>query len=355
MASPLRVAMVAPPPGNCGVGDYADLLLRELRKSVEVVAVAPPDRFDPALNEADVVHVQHEYFLFGGVAPWRVRTGAYLRQITRPIVLTAHEFVDPAGPVHRNLAIRLSNRLHFGCPRVRRILVHTEADRRRIERWRPSPAPVAVVRHPVFGTPTLPDREQARAALGVCDRTVVTLLGFLSRRKGHRLALEALAHCSPDTLLLMAGGKHPNDQTGYVEELVRDARPWVDSQRARITGYLEEEAILQVLAATDVILAPFEVSSGSGSLSRAFACGLPIVASDIEPHREIAGIVPEALALFHAGDAKDLARVLSMAAADPQYRARIAEGSHDYAAANSMARIAEQTVQVYRDVVLEAG
>ena len=355
MADRLRVAMVAPPPGRCGVGDYAELLLRELRRRIDIVAVAAPERWDDALNAADLVHLQHEYFLFGGVAPWRVRTASLFRRIRVPIVITAHEFVRPAGPPLRRAAIRISNRLHFGSSKVRRILVHTEADRLAMAQSLSRRTPVAVVRHPVFDPPALPSRDEARRALGVEGRVVVTLLGFLARRKGHRLALDALAHCPPEFLLLIAGGKHPNDRTSYVEQLLQDARPYVSTHRARITGYLDEEALLRALAATDVVVAPFEASSGSGSLARALSCGLPIVASDIEPHREIVALAEHALGLFRSGDALDLARVLEEVAHDPARRAALAEGARAYAVDHSMARFAERTIQEYRAALVEVG
>lgn len=355
MPERLHIAMVAPAPGRCGVGDYTDLLLRELRGFVDIVALASPERFDPAINQADLVHVQHEYFLFGGVAPWRVRAAAYYRRIHRPIALTAHEFVRPAGTPLRNLAIRLSNRLHFGSPAIRRILVHTNADRRAMEQFAPTRARTVVLPHPVFDPPALPDRTAARNELGVQDRLVVTLLGFLSRRKGHRLALEALSQCPPETLLLLAGGKHPNDRTAYVEQLVEAARPLADADRVRITGYLEEEALLRVLAATDIMVAPFEASSGSGSVARALACGLPVVASDIEPHREIVAREQRALELFRSGDAADLARAITDVSGDPAIRDALAAGARAYAEQHSMARFAERTAQQYREALLEAG
>ena len=48
--------------------------------------------------------------------------------------------------------------------------------------------------------------EEARSALGLRGRRVVTLLGFIHERKGHRLLIEALAALPSDVVAIAAGG-----------------------------------------------------------------------------------------------------------------------------------------------------
>jgi len=351
----MRIAMIAPAREQCGVADYTRYLLAELRQRVEIPFVVEAAKFAPEMNAVDLAHIQHQYFLFGGVAPWKSRFKRLADRLRVPAVMTVHEFVSPRGNPAVRGAIRLANRLHFRHPAVRRLLVHTEADRERMIQAGLPAEHLVVVRHGVPPAPKLPPREEARQTLGAENRFVVTLFGFLSRKKGHKLALAALKALPEDVLLLFAGGGHPDDATDYVEEISVMARESGVAERARITGYLPKEQVAVVMSATDLVIAPFTETSGSGSLALAFACGKPILASDIEPHREINRATSFAVSLFPPGDAGALAQAIDQLRESPATRAMMAEASRRYAEEHSYARMAEETVAVYRAVLAETG
>src|SRR5882757_8387997 len=75
---------------------------------------------------------------------------------------------------------------------------------------------ISVVRHGVPPTPALPEREMARRSLQLEDRFVLTILGYISQRKGHLLAIDALKNLPQEVVLMIAGGRHFDDQSGYV-------------------------------------------------------------------------------------------------------------------------------------------
>jgi glycosyltransferase involved in cell wall biosynthesis len=207
------------------------------------------------------------------------------------------------------------------------------------------------VRHGVPPAPALPLREEARRALAVENRFVLTLFGFLSRRKGHFLAIQALKSLPENAILLLAGGRHPDDFTSYVADLEALIAREGLSERVRVTGYLSPEQVAQVMSATDLVAAPFVESSGSGSLAMAFACGKPILASNIPPHREMAEETPGALSLFDGGDSAAFAAAVLEAQSDPDALAAMAAGAQRYARTHSYARMAVETVEVYRAVL----
>src|ERR1041384_5042220 len=115
----MKVGMIAPRRAKCGVSDYTDYLVAELGKLVDLEYVADSMDFRPEMNAVDLIHVQHQYFLYGGVAPWKNKFDQYLRQLTAPVVLTAHEFVAPVGI--RGPLIRLTNSRQFDRP-IRKIV-----------------------------------------------------------------------------------------------------------------------------------------------------------------------------------------------------------------------------------------
>src|SRR5579872_4805091 len=126
------IAMLAPTREQCGVADYTQYLLPELRKHVEVPFVVEAEQFTDEMNAVDLAHIQHQYFLFGGVAPWKSRFARLARRLRVPAVMTVHEFVAPQGRLLFRVAVAATNRLHFRQRAVKRLIVHTEADRDRM-------------------------------------------------------------------------------------------------------------------------------------------------------------------------------------------------------------------------------
>jgi glycosyltransferase involved in cell wall biosynthesis len=336
---------------QCGIADYTRHLNDALGGLVEIAWVTDPAGFASVMNEADIVHVQHQYFLFGGVAPWKSTFSRFASQVTAPLVMTVHEIVPSEGSAPRRLALAASNRLHFLNPAIRAYIVHTEADRKRLAAAGVPPDRVHVIRHGVPPVPAMPNRVTARLQLGYGQRFVLTIFGFLSARKDHRLAVDALTHLPANVHLVLAGGRHPDDRTRYVEELeAHIARSGVQD-RVTITGYLAPADAAAVMAAADLVLAPFSESSGSGSLAFAFACGRPILASAIPPHMEINRLEPGSVALFAAGDSAALADAVSQLMRSTRGLTRLTEGSRRYASVSGYDVAAERTVAVYHGVV----
>src|SRR5256885_6927683 len=64
------IGMIAPVREKCGVADYTQYLTDELRPLCDLRYVIDPTEFGTAQQPVDLAHIQHQYFLFGGVAPW---------------------------------------------------------------------------------------------------------------------------------------------------------------------------------------------------------------------------------------------------------------------------------------------
>ena len=347
------IAFLSPAREKCGVSDYGEYLFAELAKQVNVKVHAPGWPFPLEANNADLIHIQHQYFLFGGVAPWKNTFYKVLWSARRPVILTAHEFVEPAGSLPRKMSIRLTNHLNFIHPSVHRILVHTREDMERMGRSGIPKDRITVVRHGVPPAPELPGKDFSKKVLDAQDRFIITLFGFLSLRKGHSLAIEAMRSLPDDCLLLLAGGKHPDDHTTYSEELQGLIHHFGLQNRVRITGYLSSNEVKQVMSATDLVIAPFSESSGSGSMAFAFACAKPVLASNIPPHREILAETPYSLCMMNSIEPKDVAGIIETLRTDKALLDGLSRGARRYATDHTYARMAAETVAIYRTVLSE--
>jgi glycosyltransferase involved in cell wall biosynthesis len=200
---------------------------------------------------------------------------------------------------------------------------------------------------PAVTTPV--DRDEARSLLGLGNKRVVTLFGFLSAKKGHIESIDAMLRLPDNVMLLLAGGKHPNDHTDYVERITKLIEQKNLSQRVRITGYLPPTDMLNVMAATDVAIAPYSRSSGSASVGQLMAAGLPIVATRIPAFEEINRQAAGTLLLMEQNPTAELlgCEILSVLSRPDQLQA-LRTSARKYASANTYRNMAEATVEVYK-------
>ena len=341
----------------CGVAGYSRSLVAELEKhaKIEVVSLDPDAAAGPAslaarLNRGDVVHIQHQYPFFGGMVFHRNWFNRLLGGLKRPVVVTVHELdVGDSDSLAVRAYKRWFNRRLFAARRIGGIIVHTSDYRDRLKGLGIEPSRMRVIPMWVPAV-TRPDvsPDVARSELGLAGRKVVTIFGFVVRRKGYELALEALRRWRDDVALLIAGGPHPGDRTGFFEGLSDRIAAEGLAERVIITGYLPDDRVPLVMAATDVIAAPFTAMSSSWSMMHAMAYRKPIVASDLPPAREINERSP-CLILFDSGDAGDLAAKVTGLLEDEAELRRAVAAVDSYAETWTAARAAAETASVYKE------
>lgn len=144
-------------------------------------------------------------------------------------------------------------------------------------------------------------------------RFEVLTVGSLLALKRHDVAVAALAHLRrtcPTARLTLIG-------RGPTEARVRArARALGVSPQVELAGQLDRDLVVARLQGASVALSCSEVEGLPNALLEALAVGLPVVASDIPPHRELLGPVAPDL-LFPPGDAQAAARRLERLATDP--------------------------------------
>ncbi len=151
-----------------------------------------------------------------------------------------------------------------GVDRERVIVVHSGVD---CERFRP---------------PTVQERADARAAFGISDtEIVISAVGALEQRKGHRYLIEAIG-------ALAATGKFkcPIAGQGSIRiVLQREIAVVRGTERIKLLGRVDDPRAL--LWASDIFAMP-SLKEGLGVAAlEAMASGLPVIASDVGGLREV--------------------------------------------------------------------
>jgi glycosyltransferase involved in cell wall biosynthesis len=194
-----------------------------------------------------------------------------LRFTGTPVVQTAHGTFERAESFlrTRRLVRRLTGRL------LRKMIVHTEADRVRVRAWVGERS--LVIPHGEYGGLASKgggaDRGAARAALGVPAEASATLMfGQLRTDKGLD-ELIAAVELVPETHLLI-GGKEAGALAAVREHL---DDPRLSSRVTLREGFLDMRETAELFAAADTVALPYRAASQSGVLLLAYGFARPVI------------------------------------------------------------------------------
>jgi glycosyltransferase involved in cell wall biosynthesis len=124
-------------------------------------------------------------------------------------------------------------------------------------------------------------RARWRETLGLGAAPVVASVGHLIDRKGHDLAIRALARLAPETRLLIAG-------TGPEETALRAlAQELGVAARVHFLGAVPHDALRGVYSAADALLLASSREGWPNVLLESLACGTPTVATAVNGTPEV--------------------------------------------------------------------
>lgn len=206
--------------------------------------------------------------------------------------------------------------------------------------------------------PTPPDPEESvLAELGVDpSRPMVAFVGRITRQKGVPHLIAAAHRFDPDVQLVLCAGAPDTP------EIAAEVRTAVDELAATRTGvfwvrdFLPVHEISEILSAATTFVCP-SVYEPLGIVNlEAMACGTAVVASDVGGIPEVVDDGATGTLVHHdpndpRGFESDLAEAVNALVADPAKAARYgAAGRQRCIDEFSWARIAEQTLEIYRKV-----
>jgi glycosyltransferase involved in cell wall biosynthesis len=308
-----------------GVRRYGQLIADEARTRPGLTLIeAEAGRVDESseqlsrvtaeLADSDVVLMQWNRRGWGKHGRSLPRLLRFRRAYKGALVVTMHDVFDREGLRQRHLQPDVWSLRWLGRT-ADRVVVHSQIEVERLRGIIPVER-IRVIPHFVEDRTLSLTPDEARARLGLSDRRVVTLLGFVYGRKGHRYAVEAVPFMPDDAVMVYAGG--PVAGRTFVYDLaLQKAEELGLGDRFRITGYLDDEQWETWIAATHLAILPFTDLSASGSLSSWISAGKPMLASDLPGLREYGRRVPGALNFFGPAEPWPLGSAISELLAKP--------------------------------------
>jgi glycosyltransferase involved in cell wall biosynthesis len=367
----ISVHLIAPAKEQSGIGDYTDDLFDGMRGVNIERNVLPADSNNPlkftecaikgGLTDADLVHIQHEYGLFGpgSILSFVFFPIIYLLSITRnlPVVITIHEALNKdlvTSPLYRfkQFYIKFVNIC---------ITLHPSyvifLSKNSYQKFSNS---VSLEKYEILPHGVNPERRiecsqgEAKQKLGYEPTdTIISEPGYVEPRKGNEILIE-IAKQLPEYEFLIAGGPANEEYTDYFEEIQQRS-----PSNLKITGHLPEHLFHATFMASDIIILPYRrvdqrgiINSlnQSGIFNRAATYSKPVITSDLKHFENVEAewncpltrdfdevdIVIETIQnlLSNKSECEELSREITK-----------------YAKANSFVKIAQQHLDIYYQVV----
>jgi glycosyltransferase involved in cell wall biosynthesis len=368
---PLEINLVTSWNKQCGIATYSAFLAEELQNKVKLYITSIPTK--NALNPCfkilgysvgsshDLVHVQFEYGLFPSLKLGKRTLTAFsalpfysgLAMGNRRVVTTIHEprKAVSAGARSGLFFTNLLDKVIFTVSDL--IIVHTRESKQLMKTvYGVEESKLRVIPHGSYQQPNFQDKDECKRKLNLQDKVVLTILGFVTPKKGHDLVIPLLPHLDRNIQLVIAGGPQNAQDEQYIGKLKKVAEQNHCADRVTFTGYLPD--FTDVLNATDIALLPYRNVTDSGVLHLLTAYGVPTITSDLEAFREVYDEYG-CLILFKNGDSQDLLAKTQELLANQHQRDLLKSNCLAMWNATKWSSIAQKHIQLYREVLSKTG
>lgn len=193
------------------------------------------------------------------------------------------------------------------------------------------------------------ERRAARASLGIGDELAVLVLGRIAWQKGQDLLVEAWEAARPEGMVAYLVG--PGDA-----EPLATAAPTTWGRSIRAVGGTDD--IRTWLWACDALLLPSRYETVALVVAEAMACGVPVVAADVDGPAEVLleGAEPPAGSVRPLGDVTGLIDELEVLRCEPELaRAMGDAGVRRAHEAFAPVAVASRLESAYRDAIDRHG
>ena len=349
---------------NCNLLDFFS---RRTQKKSQIIITSLPDK--NALNpyflisgyragrSNDLINVQFEYGLFPSLKFGKKSLTAFaalpfylgLALGNRKVITTLHEprKTVVSGGRGAFFYTKLLDRLIFAVSDL--IIVHTRESKSLMKTfYGVDESRLLVIPHGSFENPVFLDKENCKRKFELQGKTVMTILGFVTPKKGHDLVIPLLPQIDSNIQLVIAGGPQNTEDKIYLKRLKRLSEQYQCSDRVTFTGFLPD--LTCIINSSDIAILPYRTVTDSGILHLLVAYKVPTIASDLKAFKEVYDEFG-CLELFVNEDSHDLLKKIQTLLSDQKKRDLLIAKCGQMWNETRWSRIAEKYLEAYRAVL----
>ncbi|MGC9468139.1 MAG: glycosyltransferase family 4 protein [Anaerolineae bacterium] len=349
----------APPTPEAPETDEANMIVHRAISGWSLPALARTRRWVRDIRP-DVINLQYEPAAYGMKGAIGILPEALRSVTSAPLVVTFHDLLPPylfpkAGRLRQRVVWHLAGHAH-GVVVTNREDLQTLQDA--LEEDAPPLRMIPIGSNIAPQPPPDYDREQWRAQRGFTPEDIVVgFFGFMNPTKGIETLIAAVVQLvdkkQPVQLLFIGGRTGTSDPTNarYAERIDELISRHDLSDRVHWTGFASPPEISAAFNATDICALPYREGANlrHGTLHAALSHGCAtITTSPTSPFPELQN--RENVLLIPPNSASALEAAIEALAADEDLRRHIERGAATLAQRFTWPRIAEETVEFFREL-----
>ena len=302
-------------------------------------------------DEIEIIHIQHEYFLFGNTL-----NGAlfpllllYLKLLRKPLIVTLHGVVKPSFLKKISLRKSEGKFLAKGLFLVTKlidlfsdaIIVHVKFLKEILLREFKLKKNIYVIPHGIEKIKSLKKRNGSKEKR-------IMFFGYIAPYKGVEILISSSKYLPKNYAILIAGGEHPRLKfdkmyRAYFQKIKKMAER---NGKIKFLGFLDEKKIKPLLSSVDIFVFPYKaLISSSGTMSLVIGLNKPFLLS-----KEIEPLIENPMFSFR-NKPKDLAKKIKECLSDKKRMNKMIRFISKIRKENEWKKVAELHLRVYREMI----
>ena len=294
------------PPIECGIATYTYYLVQSLRKTPNEMHIVSQygaegkhvypvyDSDDIGIAKKifdmmvkitpDVIHIQHEFGLYGEMAGIAILELIYrFKSTATPVIATFHT-VNPDEPSYCKRLI-----IEVMCRELNGIIVHKDEHVRILKSvYHADPAKIYLIPH---GAREMKPIKGAKQKLNLEKKKVILLAGYFRPTKGLERIIDVFPQIVkkvPDAWLVISGKIRKLEFSEYRKMLFSKINSSPVKDRIEVfRGQFPQKTFDTIINAADIMVFPYTTGAQSGVVAHALTFGKPIVTSSLSSFKNI--------------------------------------------------------------------
>jgi len=358
----IRIDLVTTWGIKCGIAEYSKFLKNEIDKfnylRMRICPIKKPNSINPfcfiklirGVKNSQIVHIQYQPGIFGRIPIPHFSFNYFpllifilrlwKKKKKNRIIITIHEFSLNSSMDRLMLKfLNFSNKLVVHTEKLKELLV-----KNRISKDKITIIPLGTTRCKIL------DKEECKEKLGVLNKKVLIIFGFIHKNKGFDSLIDILPKIDENVVLLVAGAPHPQVKKDYYISLRKKVSTLNLQDRVRFLGFIKEEELPIVFNATDIAIFPYRWIITSGALHIALSYRIPVIASDLDYFREIK-CKYDCIELFRKNNKQDLCEKIQKLLISEKRQKYLKKRCEKFYEKTNWEAMAEKTVRLYLELI----